>query len=144
MHPSIHPLMEHLAQGSYNIFDLVHCKRKADAEQRCCGRDKEDQKDRRTWVKTPLTICALCRVIMYKRHMVFLLSTVRVKNFMSAVPQASSQGSRCTSASASSRLDLLCLRYLNSPCQFCLGIAAMFPKPPQLHHCQLTRKFDKS
>ena len=28
-------------------------------------------------------VCALCRVIMYKRHMVFLLPIVRVKNFMS-------------------------------------------------------------
>ena len=27
--------------------------------------------------------CALCRVIMYKGHMVFLLPIVRVKNFMS-------------------------------------------------------------
>ena len=52
MHACIHPLMEHLAQGSYKIFDLAYCKRKAEAKQRCCGRDKEDQKDRLRWVKT--------------------------------------------------------------------------------------------
>ena len=51
IHPSIHPSMEHLA----------HCKRQAEAEQRCCGRDKADQKDRRRWmfqIRHPIGIIA--------------------------------------------------------------------------------------
>ena len=96
------------------------------------------------WGIVGTAFCVLCRIIMYKRHMVFLLPIASQKLHVSAVPQASSQGSRCTSASALSRLDLLCLRCLNSPCQCCLVLAAMSSKPPQLHHFQLTRKFDKN